>query len=208
MEIPLELAWRDIEKQEEVEALIHEEVDHLDKMCHELISCRVTLEKPHQHQDKGNPYRVRIVARIPPGKELVVTRDSTKGALHDRLYTVVKDAFQALTRQIRETRNQQRNHVKRHPEQETQGIVVRLFPEQDYGFLKTPSEREIYFHRNAVANDEFNRLKPGTGVRFNEEMGEQGPQATVVQIVNKPGVQSAKTGEETIEAEPPLGWEE
>ena len=32
----------------------------------------------------------------------------------------------------------------------------------------------------------FEHLRPGMGVRFNEEMGEKGPQATSVQIVEIP----------------------
>lgn len=51
----------------------------------------------------------------------------------------------------------------------------------------------------------FDRLEIGTGVRFFVEQGEQGPQASKVQIVNKLGSRVGKSGEEQIE--PPLGWQ-
>jgi cold shock CspA family protein len=67
------------------------------------------------------------------------------------------------------------------------GIVDQLVTDQDYGFLRTPEGRSVYFHRNAVVDDEFDQLKPGTGVRFVEELGEEGPQATTVVVVARVG---------------------
>ncbi len=46
----------------------------------------------------------------------------------------------------------------------------------------------LYFHKNSVLGDEFERLEPGTGVRYVEEQGEKGPQASTIQIMDKPGV--------------------
>jgi cold shock CspA family protein len=60
-------------------------------------------------------------------------------------------------------------------------------PDGDYGFLATPEEREIYFHRSSVLNDAFERLKVGTEVTFAEEEGERGPQATTVKLVGRHG---------------------
>jgi cold shock CspA family protein len=36
-----------------------------------------------------------------------------------------------------------------------------------------------------VLHGEFNRLAIGTGVNFSEELGEKGPQATSVRIIEK-----------------------
>jgi cold shock CspA family protein len=64
-----------------------------------------------------------------------------------------------------------------------QARVTRLYPEEGYGFLTTPGGREIYFHRASVLNGGFDRLTIGSEVRFTEEPGEEGPQASSVQIV-------------------------
>jgi cold shock CspA family protein len=43
---------------------------------------------------------------------------------------------------------------------------------------------EIYFHRNSVLPPGFESLKIGTEVRFVQEMGECGPQASSLSIIH------------------------
>ncbi len=81
-------------------------------------------------------------------------------------------------------------------------MVVRLFREEGYGFLRALDGREIYFHRNAVLNDDFDRLVVGAGVRFDEGLGEEGPQASTVQIVDKPGGHVSGVGDGVVEPPP------
>ena len=61
-------------------------------------------------------------------------------------------------------------------------IVSALFPEKGYGFLTTPDGREFYFHKNSVLHDKFKNLKIGMKVRFVEELGEKGAQASTVKV--------------------------
>lgn len=187
MEVPLEIAYKDVDKTQILEDVIDRQVDRLEKAVDGIISCRIALERPHKHPDQGSGYRVLVIVRLPPNHEVVVKRESTQGELHDALPAIVKEAFEAATRQCREIRRQQQGEVKRHPAQETMGFVSTLFVEEGYGFLRTLEGRDIYFHRNSVLHDDFGRLDIGTGVRFEEEMGEEGPQATTVAIVDKPG---------------------
>jgi cold shock CspA family protein len=63
--------------------------------------------------------------------------------------------------------------------------VSKLFPDEGYGFLETPDGREVYFHRNSVLGADFDRLSIGTEVRFAEEEGEKGLQASTVTVVGK-----------------------
>lgn len=65
------------------------------------------------------------------------------------------------------------------------GKIITLHPEADYGRIETPDGREIYFHRNSIVNTDFDRLEPGLEVRFSEESGDEGPQATSVQLIGK-----------------------
>jgi cold shock CspA family protein/ribosome-associated translation inhibitor RaiA len=199
----LEVHYRNVNKTLSIEALIQEKVDKLQQVFSDIMSCRVSIERPQQHQQVGNPYRVRLDLKI-PGGEIVAVRESSKGDMHDPLPKVIRDAFTAARRQLKERGRQMRGEIKVHPEQQIQAVVVRLFPEEEYGFLKTLDGREIYFHRNSVLNGDFDRLGIGTGVRVKEEMGEKGPQATVVQIIGKPGL--TPTGIKEPKVEPPLGW--
>jgi ribosome-associated translation inhibitor RaiA len=187
MQIPLEITYRGVEKTAAIEALIRRKVDKLERLCNYIISIRVTVESSQDHQRTGSPYRVRIYLSVPPGHELVVKREETEGHVHEELSTVVRTAFDAAERRLKELMERQRGKVKSHPEQERVAMVDKLFPQEGYGFLKTVEGRVLYFHRNSVLADDFDRLEIGTGVRYVETMGDKGPQASTVQILDKPG---------------------
>lgn len=54
--------------------------------------------------------------------------------------------------------------------------------------LATPDGREIYFHWHSVLHPGFDCLAVGTKVRFVEEPGEKGPQASTVAIAGISGL--------------------
>jgi cold shock CspA family protein len=56
---------------------------------------------------------------------------------------------------------------------------------EGYGFLTAQDGREIYFDRRSVLNDAFDRLEEGTPVRYMEEPGAEGPQASTVAAAGK-----------------------
>jgi cold shock CspA family protein len=186
MQIPLEISYRDVVKTDELENLIREKVSKLEKVCDYITSCHIAVEKPQKFLNYGSPYRIRISLRIPPGHEIVVKREPGEGNMSDSILAVLRDAFDAARRKILELVEIQRKDVKAHPEQEAVAIVSELYPEDGYGFLKTINGREIYFHKNSVLHNRFENLRPGTGVRFFEEQGAKGPQASTVQIVDNP----------------------
>jgi cold shock CspA family protein/ribosome-associated translation inhibitor RaiA len=204
MEVPPEVTFRGIDKDDSIEQLVLEKAAKLDDIHEKIISCRVAVEKVQEHQRSGNPYRVRIVTRVPPGHELVVRQEPGKSDMHEPLQTIVNNAFNALRRQLLKLKEKQQGDVKSHPTQDLIGYVVRLFPEKGYGFIKTAEGRELYFHENSVLQKDFERLEIGTGVRYFPQDGEKGPQASTVQIVDKPGVRAAKTPDRHVEM--PEDW--
>ncbi|WP_081859256.1 HPF/RaiA family ribosome-associated protein [Desulfohalovibrio reitneri] len=206
MQIPLEITFRNMETDWTTENLIREKVAKLEKVAPHMIGCRVAVEKDNASHDRGSPYRVRLDITVPPRKEVAVTRETTQGHLHEDLTQVVRDAFEAARKQLKKITEKQQKKVKSHPQQEVNGIVVRLFPEEDYGFIKTPQGQEVYFHRNAVAEDEYDRIVEGTGVNFTATMGTQGLQATTVSIEEKLGG-GGPEGEPPDEATPTEGWQ-
>ncbi|MBD3317317.1 MAG: HPF/RaiA family ribosome-associated protein, partial [Chitinivibrionales bacterium] len=124
---------------------------------------------------------------VPPGHELAVKREPSKGDLHQSLESEIREAFNAAERRLKELKGKQGGHVKQHTEQSTTAVVDRLFPAQNYGFLRTLDGRHIYFHRNSVIEDDYDRLNVGSGVTFTEVMGNEGPQASTVKLIDKPG---------------------
>jgi len=195
MEEPLEITFRGVERTEALEKLIVDEVANLEKVCNYIISCTIAVEKPHKHPRSGNPYRVRIGVQVPHNPEIVVIQEPGEGKMHDSLTKVLRSAFKAIRRQLKRLVEKQRYQTKTHPQQEASAVVHKFFPDEGYGFLKTIEGREIYFHKNSVLHGDFDRMEIGTGVRYVETPGEKGPQASTVQIVDKPGSRITK-GEE------------
>ncbi|HEV8717879.1 MAG TPA: cold shock domain-containing protein [Candidatus Binatia bacterium] len=113
-----------------------------------------------------------------PGAELVVTREE-----NEELLVAIRDAFLATRRQVQEYARRQRGEVKT-SETPPHAMVSKLFAHEGYGFLETPDGRELYFHRNSVLAPGFDHLEIGTEVRFAEELGEKGPQASTVAVVS------------------------
>jgi cold shock CspA family protein len=183
LQIPLELAFNGLPKDESIVALINQRVEKIEKICDHIVSCRIIIDRP---QETSNPYRVTLLIRVPHENEIVAKRDSAHGDTQDSLPVVIREVFDAAHKQLKQLVERQRGHVKSHPEQELAAVVSKLFAESGYGFIRTINGREVYFHKNSVLHDDFDRLRIGTGVRFEEEPGNEGPQATTVEIVDQP----------------------
>jgi len=175
MKIPLQITARNFELTEAIETAIREKADKLDQMFEQIMRCSVMVESPHRHQQKGVLYNVRINITV-PGKEIVVKKEP-----HEDLYVAVNNAFDAAQRQLQDSSKRRRGDIKYH-EEAPRARIVRLFPDEGYGFLSTPEGREIYFHENSVVNFSFEDLKEGMPVRYIESTGEKGPQASTVKI--------------------------
>jgi cold shock CspA family protein/ribosome-associated translation inhibitor RaiA len=205
MQIPFDVTYRGVEKTDDLEALIQEKVDKLEEVCDHIMGCHIAVEKVHDRPSHGSPYRVRIDLTVPPGHELAVDKNPGEGNQYDPVDAVIREAFDAARKQLTKLNRKQQGEVKQHPEQQMAAIVTQLFPEEGYGFIKTLTGEEIYFHRNSVVLDDFDRLEIGTGVQFFLSEGNKGPQASTVKIVSKPGA-SIGTADETL-VDSPLGWQ-
>jgi cold shock CspA family protein/ribosome-associated translation inhibitor RaiA len=180
MQQPLQITTRDVSLSEVTENDIRAKAEHLDTYYDGIVGCRVVVEGPGRHHRQG-PYTVKIDLTV-PGSELVVNRQTDAD-----LYVAIRDAFDAARRRLEDHARRQRGDVKAH-EAVSYARVSALLPERGHGFLETPEGREIYFHRNSVLPPGFERLAIGTEVRFTEEAGDQGPQASTVAILGTPGL--------------------
>lgn len=186
MQIPLEIYYQNVEKTEAVERLIQAKVDKLEKICDYITSARVAVERRHRPQTSANPYEVRIGLRVPPGHELVVRRVSNEAGREEPLPATIRRAFDAMRKQLQELVERQRGEVKVSPSPEMTALVEKLYPEEGYGFLRTVEGHQVYFHKNSVLHGHWESLTIGVGVRFTQELGEKGLQATTVELVNRP----------------------
>lgn len=139
---------------------------------------RVSIEGTAQYKAGG--YEVLVVASI-PNDTVVVKR---KG---EKVLPLLVDAFNTLGLQVKEVLRKRRKSAVKMPEAGRaatgDGVIKSIFPFESYGFIMTPSGREIYFHENALKDVAMEELAEGDDVRFGESEGDKGPCATWVKVV-------------------------
>lgn len=179
MQVPLEISTRWIDLSSPLEAELRKRADRLERHTDRITSCRIAVERPTgNHHQEGGPFRVRVDITV-PGSELVANKEA------EELYAAIREAFDAAERQV-ETWSQRRRGDVKTPVLPPEGQVVRLFAEEGFGFIAGPDGREVYFHRNAVLDPPgFENLEVGARVRFAEEQGFEGPQASTVSLAGK-----------------------
>jgi cold shock CspA family protein len=183
MQLPLQVSFRHMERSESLEAAIREKAAKLDAFADHIMSCRVVVEPAGKHHEHGNLYEVRIDLTV-PGEEIAVTREPSQHTEYRDIHVALRDAFDSARRQLEDYVRRRRGAVKAH-EPAPHARVSKLFPDEGYGFIQTPDNREIYFHRESVLHEGFSHLKIGTEVTFAEEEGEKGPQASTVRLVGR-----------------------
>lgn len=186
MRVPLEIAFKNMEPTAAMEALIRDRVERLSRYHRDIIACRIAVEAPHRSaNEEVVGYRVRLELSV-PGDELVVSRDRSHRREQYDPYRAIREAFSAAESQLKSYAGRQRRD--RHPRVgPPHALVSQIFEEEDYGFLRAPDGRDIYFHRNSVINDGFEELEPGDEVRYEERIGLEGPQASTVAPVGRHG---------------------
>lgn len=184
MQEPLQISYREVTPSPAVEDAIRERASKLDDLYDRITFCRVLVESPHRRHHQGRLFHVRVEVAV-PGRVIVVNRDQGDNHAHEDVYVAIRDAFNAAKRQLEDYVRETRGAIKQHGETPT-GRVAKLFPADGYGFIETADGREVYFHANSVVDQDFDRLEVGTVVRFAEEQGLQGPQASSVHVAGKP----------------------
>lgn len=116
MQKPLELTFKNFEdKSGALEAVIHEKLAKLERVCPRLTSCHVLLEQFQNPKHHHHTYSIHIVVTFPPHHEVTVKRDPQKGEVQDKLLTTqVRDAFIAVRRKVQETIDRHQGKIKTH----------------------------------------------------------------------------------------------
>jgi cold shock CspA family protein len=193
------VTFRNVRSPELAEKWVRDEISKLTMFYPRIMACRVVVESPHHHHRLGSQFHIRIDLTVPGGEIVIKHQPSLRARVrqtgetqfakhlelrtaHKDLRQAIDDAFKAAGRRLQDYARRQRGSVKSHEPLPT-ARVSKLFPKRGYGFITTQDGWEIYFHKSAVLNRGFNKLKTGARVRFAEEEGEKGLQASTVQIM-------------------------
>jgi len=168
-----------------VETRVRELASHLERFEDRITSCHVTVDAPHRRHHQGQLYDVRIQVRV-PGKDISVNREGSRNHAHEDVYVALRDAFEAATRKL-EDHARKRDHRTRPHETAPRGHVVRMFPQEGYGFIESDGGLEVYFHEHSVIDDGWKKLEIGDEVRLEiaDRESDKGPQATTVRPLGK-----------------------
>lgn len=127
MKVPVQITFRNMERDRAIEEVVRRKSIGLEKYFPRMMGCRVVIEAPHRRHRSGDLFHVRVDATV-PGKELVVRRDPREHGSHANVRVAIRDAFDATRRELMDEARRRR----------------------DCRFLLDRDGREIYFHANSV----------------------------------------------------------
>ena len=131
MKHPLQITFRYMEVSPAVEARVSDEVAALERYYERITSCRVVIEAPHKHHQRGRGFHISIDLRV-PGREIVVNHEPSLHSTlargeaaelekhletqpdHKDIFVSIRDAFAAARRQLEDYARVLRGDTKHH----------------------------------------------------------------------------------------------
>jgi ribosome-associated translation inhibitor RaiA/cold shock CspA family protein len=188
LQVPLEIAFHNIESSDWAEREIRERVADLERLYGRLNSCRVRIDQRAKDLSGAIPPVVHIELGIPGRRDLVVSHEPEhlmRKYQHPDLRNAINEAFRIAERQLLDLKDQRgdRNKGVAHESQhQFLGQVAEITHDQDFGFLLTKEGGLLYFHRNSLLSGDFDRLERGDELHYVEDVGDTGPIATKVRV--------------------------
>jgi ribosome-associated translation inhibitor RaiA/cold shock CspA family protein len=185
MQVPLEIAFHNMESSAWAEDEIRKRVAALETLYDRITSCRVRVDQRATNSHDTIPPVVHIEIGIPGRKDIVVSHEPDhlqQKFQRPDLHNAIHEAFRIAERQLLDFKEQLKGRTKEpHHDgaQQFLGQVTELVPEQDFGFLLTKEGGLLYFHRNSVLTG-FDGLKLRDEVLYVEAAGDTGPTAAKV----------------------------
>ncbi len=191
MQVPVEIAFHNIDSSAWAEDEIRTRVAKLEKLYDRMTTCRVRVDQRARNSNDTIPPVVRIEMSIPGHKDLVVSHEPDH--LQQKFQTpdlrnAINEAFRIAEDRLVALKEQRQGRTKEaHHDVPNQflGQVAEKNPGEDFAFLMTKEGGLLYFHRNSVLLGDFDELKRGDEVTYVEHMGDTGPVAAKVRVKGK-----------------------
>jgi cold shock CspA family protein/ribosome-associated translation inhibitor RaiA len=188
MQVPLEIAFHNIDSSDWAENEIRARVADLEKIYGRLTSCRVRVDQRATNNNGTIPPVVHIELGIPGRKDVVVSHEPDhllRRYQRPDLHKAINEAFRIAERcllGIKEQRDGRTKDIHHDAQNQALGQVAEIDPGGDFGFLLTKEGGMLYFHRNSVLSGNFDELRRGQKVYYLEDMGDTGPVASKVRV--------------------------
>ena len=114
MTLPVTVSFRDLPPSAALRADIEEHAQRLLRFAPRLQACEVIVSRSENRHHQGNRYRVHVSASL-PGRKIEAGRAGDDERGHEDAYVAVRDAFDALRRQLEDFVRIRRGETKTHP---------------------------------------------------------------------------------------------
>jgi cold shock CspA family protein len=180
MQEPLQISFHNMASSAALESRVREQWAKVERHYDGIISARIVLEAAHKQPHKST-LGITISIGV-PGRDIVVKREQRLHESDHHATWVINDAFHTAERQLEDYAQKQRHEIKVHDGEREYARVVRLYPDQSYGFIETRDRLDIYFHRDVLRDADFDALKVGSEVLYTlaPDDGPMGPMASSV----------------------------
>lgn len=192
MQIPVEIAFHNIQQTDWAETAIREHVARLERIYDRLTTCRVRVDQRNRNESRTIPPVVHIEMSVPGYGDLVVAHEPDhlqhkfqSPDLHNAISEAFRIAEQRLTKHKEKLNNRSAILAHHEASNEFLGQIAEMPNGEDFGFLMTKEGGLLYFHRNSVLSGDFNAFKRGDDVSYVEEMGDTGPTASKVRVAHR-----------------------
>ena len=185
MQAPPEVNFKNMDVSPHMMGLIEARIVKLERIFDRITTCHVHVAMPHRQYRTGHRYEVTIEVRV-PGTELVVNDDPGDADAHGDLRIAVRDAFDAMERQLKKWKQKASGETKTHAGS-LQGRIAEIDKERGFGQIAAADGRLVYFHRNSVIGGDFNQLALRDPVELVVQTKESdiGPQASTVRRITE-----------------------
>ncbi len=180
MQVPVRVTFRHMDPDTSAREQVERRVAELAQFHDRITSCQVVVAASNRRHRQGKLFQVHVELNV-PGHTIVVGRDPAEHHAHEDAHVAIRDAFDAVRRQLEDHARRARGEEKVHAPAQI-GRIGRVFPDRGYAFLLTETGEEVYVHANSVTAGGFAHLHAGDRVRYvlAPDPGEHGPQASTV----------------------------
>ena len=181
---PVQIVFQKMRPSKAVQDDIKTRAYKLMRYCNRIMHCHVLVEIINRHHHQGKLFHICVDVHI-PNMQLVVSRSSAENHAHEDVYVALRDAFDALGRQLKNYTLKQKGKQKHH-DIVPHGRIVQILTAANHGFIESSDGRSLYFNNNSVVDGSFNKMTIGDEVRFVEAANRRGtPRASTVKLIKK-----------------------
>lgn len=182
MREPLQIVYRNLKPSDSIERCVRKRLAALEDICDDIIGCEILIETDPAYSKTENHVHIHLDVTV-PGGVLSLDNDTNQPKSIKNITAQLKTVFSDMYRQL-ERYAVQDSAAPAWEDLPFSGTVSELTFDMNYGVITGAGGLEVYFHRNNVVDNAFDRLEVGSPVRFAVLPCLIGAQAVCVKLVS------------------------